>query len=86
MTVKFKGSRVKFKQSLKKAIFSSYKSVHVFFSFLFFVFFFFTLFYTCVSIKQPHSVILLQIVMVSPGTHLEKDQSVRTIESQFKKQ
>ena len=46
-----------------------------FFSFLFFVFFFFTLFYACASIKQPHSVILLQIVMVSPGTHLAKDQS-----------
>ena len=66
---------VKFKQSLKKAIFSSYKSVHVIFFFLFFVFFFFTLFYACASIKQPHSVILLQIVMVSPGTHLAKDQS-----------
>ena len=38
--------------------------------------------------QLSYSVILVEIVMVSPGTHLVKnhESKARTIESQFKKQ
>ena len=41
-----------------------------------------------VSVPKLNTVILLQIVMVGPGTHLEKnhESQSRTIESQFKRQ
>ena len=45
---------VKFKQSLKKAIFSSYKSVHVFFSFSFLCFFLFYI-VLCLRLHQTTS-------------------------------
>ena len=54
VTVKFKGSRDKFKQSMKKAIFSSYKSVHVFFFFPFLCFFLFYI-VLCLRLHQTTS-------------------------------